>query len=58
MDVGCGSAGAASFARLAIPSGRQSYDRELEFENYAPGTYALTIYGNAFAVQQILLTLK
>jgi len=39
-------------------SGRQSYYRELEFENYAPGTYALTIYGNAFAVQQILFTLK
>jgi YVTN family beta-propeller protein len=56
---------AVSRERLTLPppafrysSGRQSYYRELEFENYAPGTYALTIYGNAFAVQQILFTLK
>jgi YVTN family beta-propeller protein len=56
---------AVSHEKLALPppafhysSTRQSYSRELEFEGYAPGTYALTIYGNAFAAQQVLFTLK
>jgi YVTN family beta-propeller protein/probable HAF family extracellular repeat protein len=39
-------------------SGGQSYSRELEFEGFRPGTYALTIYGNAFAAQQVLFTVK
>ena len=39
-------------------SRRHSYSLELEFEGYAPGTYALTIYGNAFAAQQMFFTLK
>jgi YVTN family beta-propeller protein/probable HAF family extracellular repeat protein len=39
-------------------SSRHSYSRELEFENYPPGTYALTIYGNAFAAQQVLFTVR
>ena len=56
---------AVSRERLALPppafhysSTRHSYSLELEFEGYAPGTYALTIYGNAFAAQQVLFTVK
>ena len=56
---------AVSREKLALPppafrysSSRESYSRELEFEGYPPGTYALTIYGNAFAAQQVLFTVK
>jgi len=35
-----------------------SYRREFEFEDYAPGTYVMTVYGNAFAAQQVQFTLS
>jgi YVTN family beta-propeller protein/probable HAF family extracellular repeat protein len=60
-----GQGNAVSRQMLTLPppsfrysSSRQRYSRELEFEDYPPGTYALTIYGNAFPVQQVLFTVK
>jgi YVTN family beta-propeller protein/probable HAF family extracellular repeat protein len=38
--------------------GSNRYHRGLDFEGYLPGTYILTVYGNAFAAQQVQVMIK